>query len=182
MSNSKEQNVPVRYGPKGHFSVAFIKKVVQEIEEGAGLRDTRMNYGLSSKSLRSWLNKYASATYLQSLPQKHSIQDRRSVCRSIRDGKMTVRQAAVSYRVGTSSVYDWLKMENDDLSITNTTDPLKKKPKGSSPAIPPPDDVKALQEQLAYANLKIAALNTLIDVAEEQLKINIRKKPGAKQS
>ncbi len=40
----------------------------------------------------------------------------------------------------------------------------------------------ALQEQLAYANLKIAALNTLIDVAEEQLKINIRKKPGAKQS
>jgi hypothetical protein len=95
---------------------------------------------------------------------------------------MTVRQAAVSYRVGTSSVYDWLKMENDDLSVTNTTDLLKKKPKGSSPAIPLPDDVKALQEQLAYANLKIAALNTLIDVAEEQLKINIRKKPGAKQS
>jgi hypothetical protein len=38
--------------------------------------------------------------------------------------------------------------------------------------------LKALQE----AELKIKALNTLIDVAEEQLKIDIRKKSGAKQS
>ena len=32
------------------------------------------------------------------------------------------------------------------------------------------------------AELKIKALNTLIDVAEEQLKIDIRKKSGARQS
>ena len=38
-----------------------------------------------------------------------------------------------------------------------------------------------LQQALQDAELKIAALNMLIDVAEEQLKINIRKKPGAKQ-
>ena len=57
-----------------------------------------------------------------------------------------------------------------------------KKPKQTAGDKTPSNDVKALQEQLAYANLKIAALNTLIDVAEEQLKINIRKKPGAKQS
>jgi transposase len=181
MSNSKEQHVAVRYGPKGRFSVAFIKKVVQELEEGAALQDTRMNYGLSGRLLRCWLNKYASATYLQSLPQRHSIQDKRSVCRAIRDGKMTVSQAVSSYGVGATTVYEWLKMENDDLSVTNT-DVLKKKPKEILPVLSPPADVKALQEQLAYANLKIAALNTLIDVAEEQLKINIRKKPGAKQS
>lgn len=174
MSKSNEQNVPVRYGPKGKFSVAFIKKVVQEVEAGAGLQDTYKKYGLRPGLLRYWLNKYASATYLQSLPQKYSIQDKRSVCRAIRDGKMTARQAAGSYRVGITTVYDWLKMENADLSVTNT-DVLKKKPKGSLPVVAPPDDIKALQEQLAYANLKIAALNTLIDVAEEQLKINIRK-------
>lgn len=44
-----------------------------------------------------------------------------------------------------------------------------------------PADIQALQQALADAQFKIAALNTLIDVAEEQLKINIRKKPGAKQ-
>lgn len=41
---------------------------------------------------------------------------------------------------------------------------------------------EALQKALQEAELKIKALNTLIDVAEEQLKIEIRKKSGAKQS
>lgn len=41
---------------------------------------------------------------------------------------------------------------------------------------------EALQKALQDAELKIKALNTLIDVAEEQLKIEIRKKFGAKQS
>jgi len=39
-----------------------------------------------------------------------------------------------------------------------------------------------LEKALEEAQLKIHALNTLIDVAEEQFKIAIRKKPGAKQS
>ena len=38
-----------------------------------------------------------------------------------------------------------------------------------------------LEQALRQANLKILALETLIDIAEEQLKIKIRKKPGAKQ-
>ena len=43
------------------------------------------------------------------------------------------------------------------------------------------DDAEALKKALEEAELKIKALNTLIDVAEEQFKIAIRKKPGAKQ-
>ena len=39
-----------------------------------------------------------------------------------------------------------------------------------------------MEKALKEAELKIKALNTLIDVAEEQLKIDIRKKSGAKQS
>lgn len=43
-------------------------------------------------------------------------------------------------------------------------------------------ELEALKKALSEAQLKIIALNTLIDVAEEQLNINIRKKSGAKQS
>ena len=43
-------------------------------------------------------------------------------------------------------------------------------------------ELEALKKALSEAQLKITALNTLIDVAEEQLNINIRKKSGAKQS
>ncbi len=41
---------------------------------------------------------------------------------------------------------------------------------------------QALKKALEEAQLKIRALNTLIDVAEDQFKIAIRKKPGARQS
>ena len=41
---------------------------------------------------------------------------------------------------------------------------------------------EALLQALKEAELKIKALNTLIDVAKDQLKIDIRKKSGAKQS
>jgi transposase len=44
------------------------------------------------------------------------------------------------------------------------------------------EEKKALRKALEEAELKIKALNTLIDVAEDQFKIPIRKKPGAKQS
>ncbi|WP_374163979.1 hypothetical protein [Arcticibacter sp. MXS-1] len=43
-------------------------------------------------------------------------------------------------------------------------------------------DTQSLEEQLAYAQLKIQALETLIDIAEEQLNVDIRKKSGARQS
>ena len=40
---------------------------------------------------------------------------------------------------------------------------------------------KLLEQQLEDARMKNIALDLLIDVAEEKLKISIRKKPGAKQ-
>jgi len=42
-------------------------------------------------------------------------------------------------------------------------------------------EVKVLQEELRKTKLHNELLNTMIDIAEEQLKINIRKKSGTKQ-
>jgi hypothetical protein len=42
-------------------------------------------------------------------------------------------------------------------------------------------DLKKLEAELAAARLKIASLNTLIEVAEKELEIDIRKKSGTKQ-
>lgn len=41
--------------------------------------------------------------------------------------------------------------------------------------------LKEMEKQLEDARMRNIALSTLIDVAEETLKIDIRKKPGAKQ-
>ena len=57
---------------------------------------------------------------------------------------------------------------------------MKDKPEGQSD-LPDPEK-EALKKALEDAQLKISALNTLIDVAEDQFKIKIRKKAGARQS
>jgi transposase-like protein len=41
--------------------------------------------------------------------------------------------------------------------------------------------VQQLQQQLEHEKLRTLALNTMIDIAERDLKISIRKKSGAKQ-
>ena len=42
--------------------------------------------------------------------------------------------------------------------------------------------IATLEKQLAHQELKVVVLDTLIDVAEKQLNISIRKKPGTQQS
>jgi hypothetical protein len=39
-----------------------------------------------------------------------------------------------------------------------------------------------LEKELAYANLKITAFEMLISIAEKELGVDIRKKPGSKPS
>jgi transposase-like protein len=63
--------------------------------------------------------------------------------------------------------------------------PLRKqKPKIGQPSLKTedsPTDVKQLQEELRKAKLYNELLNAMIDIAEDQLKIDIRKKSGTKR-
>lgn len=43
-------------------------------------------------------------------------------------------------------------------------------------------EIELLKRQLEYEKLRSEAFDTMIDIAEEEFKISIRKKPGAKQS
>jgi hypothetical protein len=96
-----------------------------------------------------------------------------------------MREAMITYGIKKAKTIEgWIReieQENTDLVVSNESW-MKKTKSNKKDTTQNNPDVKALQKALEDAQLKIAALNTLIDVAEEQLKINIRKKPGAKQS
>ena len=53
-------------------------------------------------------------------------------------------------------------------------------PKGDEQSLK--EQIKELQKRLALSELKVEALETMIDIAEGQLHLDIRKKSGAKQS
>lgn len=185
VKTDKEQVIIGRYSATGRYDQRFIKQVVQEIEEGLPRKAACIQYGLKSETLKNWMEAFASAAYKGIHKGEFSKAIKRSVVRAVTEGRMSIKEARAAYSIkGDATIKRWIEQanrENADLVGINTPVVKTKKQTDSSS-----NDLQAaneaLKKQLEEAQLKIFALNTLIDVAEEQLKINIRKKPGAKQS
>jgi hypothetical protein len=88
---------------------------------------------------------------------------------------MTKDEASLIYKVEKKTIGAWLrKAAQEDTDLTG--------PKQQDMTLKQTNDPdQDIQRQLMEAKLKIKALETMIDIAEGQFKIAIRKKPGAKQ-
>ena len=89
---------------------------------------------------------------------------------------MTKDEAVLIHKMARKTLASWLrkaKKEDNDLACSNQ-DIMPSKTISHF-------DSSNIVSQLAEARLKIKALETMIDIAEEQFKIPIRKKSGAKQ-
>ena len=185
VQNDQEQQLIGRHSVKGMYDKRFIAEVLEQIHTGMPRQVACDQYNINRETLKKWIDADRLGIGSGTLKRPVTIQFKRSVVRAVESGRLSVTDAQRSFGIGSpKTIKIWiqqLNQQNDDLAIVNDSEMNKKKPaKGNST-----DDnqgIKALQKALEDAQLKIAALNTLIDVAEEQLKINIRKKPGAKQS
>ena len=166
---------------KPHFSKQVIMQAVHSIERGASRREVINRYGMARSTLSDWMREYGSASYHASR-KPLSTADRRSLVRAIEEGGMSVQQAKQVFKVkSTVIVKRYLREAEREKAELRRISTLM----DSNEARPEPvssEDAAALKKALEEAELKIKALNTLIDVAEEQFKIDIRKKPGARQS
>jgi len=163
----------------------FILEMVESIERGVPRSFITREHGIARSVLCEWMRDFGSPGYHASKQGHISQQEKRTIVRAIQEGQMTIFEARAAYRVNsTVTITKWLresKRENAELVASNTTLMANKKQDQQ----PDPDTKKALAEalkKLEEAELKVKALNTLIDVAEEQFKIAIRKKAGARQS
>ncbi|HYD91304.1 MAG TPA: transposase [Flavobacterium sp.] len=111
-----------------------------------------------------------------------------TVCLQVLNGKLSVAEAKATYAIkGDGTVYRWIK-EFTEHGKHVKLDPMETTNPPSSTGIPGKDEQPALQREnkelqaaLEMAKLKITALEVMIDIAESELNINIRKKPGTKQ-
>ncbi len=106
---------------------------------------------------------------------------RRMVVEEVLSGSIYIAGAAKKYGIAhRSTVSSWLKWYHNNTDIER----LKSTPvaeKETDKISVDSEQLQALKAELEFAKLKIIGLETLIDVAEEQLNIDIRKKPGTKQ-
>jgi transposase-like protein len=169
-----------RTSPHSRFDKRLILKIVGQVEAGLPRKEANRIYGLGKSTLHVWMRKYGSPDYHQNKRGSFTNLQKRTIVAAIEQGRMSVREAQSAYRIKSEeSIKSWLaQSKSEKAELCSVTEPaMAKKTKPISPA-----QGQALQKALEEAEMKIKALNTLIDVAEEQLKIDIRKKSGARQS
>jgi transposase-like protein len=107
-----------------------------------------------------------------------TIQEQESIIAEYLLGETTYRKLGAKHGVDFRVIHHWVTRFQGK--------PVRKaKPKNKANMDLPQEelatDVKQLQEELRKAKLHNKLLNAMIDIAEEQLKVDIRKKSGTKQ-
>lgn len=181
MEHKQQEVYAVREHKQSRYDKRLILKVVREIEAGLPRKEANRIYGLGKSTLDGWMQDYGSPNYQQNIKRQcYSNLQKRTIVTAIEQGRMTIKEAQTAYSIKTEKlIRNWLKQyKAEKVELCIVSEPkMAKKPKPITTA-----QTEALQKALEEAEMKIKALNTLIDVAEEQLKIDIRKKSGARQS
>lgn len=175
----EEENYYQRTSKKSRFDKRLVVKIVRDVESGVPRKQLMEKYGCGKASIDDWMRQYGSAGYQASKREILTNLEKHTIVRAILEGHMTVEEAKVAYQISVSkTIYSWIRayQKDNDIFIEEKVPSMSIKKRSIS------SDVKDLQQALKEAELKIEALNTMIDIAEEELKIDIRKKSGAKQS
>lgn len=102
------------------------------------------------------------------------------IVKSIELGKIGIRAACLKHGLNRNTLKLWMtRLSIRTLNEKTTFNPIMNEDAQNRDLI---HQVNQLKKSLEYAKLKIIGLETMIKVAEEDLKIKIRKKPGTKQS
>ena len=156
-----------------------ILAAVSSVEAGLSRKIVCEQYAVALSTLDVWMRLYGSAQYHAHKRRTLGSQQKRNIVRAITEHRLNIKEAAIANGVSTAAVHSWIRTinrENTELAVLNRSVMAQQLPAG------PPQDLKALEQQLQEAQLKIAALETMIEIAEKQYEIEIRKKSGAKQS
>lgn len=114
--------------------------------------------------------------------QRRTETEKRKIVREVNQELIGIRAACRKYGLNRNTLKSWLVQ----FSLSALEEPL---PTEQSPDMPDRSSnqtlnrqVQALMKALAQSQLKINGLQTMIEVAESELKIKIRKKYGTKRS
>ena len=97
-------------------------------------------------------------------------------------GGVSLRKLAAKRRVNFRTIHRWVKQFEAELGIDRAE--MKKKEEAALAIREELDsaaEIKRLKRELEEARLFGELMSTMIDIAEDQMGIEIRKKPGAKQ-
>jgi transposase-like protein len=107
--------------------------------------------------------------------EKQTI-DKEAIIAEYLVGSTTYRKLGIKYGIDFRLVHSWVMKYQGKKGNRKLKPPVQ-----LSEETPISNEVKQLQQELRKAQLHNKLLNAMIDIAEEQLHIDIRKKSGTKQ-
>lgn len=118
-------------------------------------------------------------------PSIYSESFKLKVIRKVLNGQLTKAEARRIYGIRSkNAILEWTRKYSGATGFDSRGKALKKQepPKLKDQIVTQNKHILKLEEALRLEKLKVALSNKMIDIAEEELGINIRKKSGAKQS
>lgn len=111
--------------------------------------------------------------------KEYSVSFKRWISREIESGKIGAKEAIERFNIDREvrTIYDWIHIYGlgKEVSLATMT------PEEKQDKLILEKRIKELEKALDMAKLKNIAIETMIDLAEEQFNIPIRKKAGPKQ-
>ena len=101
------------------------------------------------------------------------------VMQEVSDGKAVI-SISREYHIPPTTIHRWCKKFNAEISILKLLKIMNKETPKTKEELHKENE--KLQKALQEAMMKVTALETMIDIAEDQLNIEIRKKSGPRQS
>src|SRR5690606_24785615 len=147
------------------------KKVVARIEQEEITRQQAMDeYGIANHStLRAWILRY-SVNPESILGKVFTKAEKRHAAYRIIHGEASTSELSIELNIDPSTVRKWIRDVQAETGYST-----------ASKNIPSADEMASQNQTVEDLQLKVAALNMLIDIAEKELGIDIRKKSGTKQ-
>lgn len=164
---------------RNHQSLEVKRQAVEAYEQRiVPLRDLLGQYKIDYSTLRRWLEQVKRGKLPIQVKPRRPEDLKIMVVKQIVTGAFTLKTASAHFGINMTTLRDWCLKYS--CQISGSTDPMAKKRANES--TPESERIRQLERALEDANLKILGLETIINVAEKDLKIDIRKKPGTKQS
>jgi len=110
---------------------------------------------------------------------KHSESFRKLVALAVIKENLTLKEASERFNVIHQTISRWVLHYYDEIEQTNVIGTMTHPPDATTPA--PLPELTEYETKLRQAQLKITALETMIELAEQTYKIAIRKNSGTKQ-
>jgi transposase-like protein len=111
-------------------------------------------------------------------PNKASESHKKQIALVVLKEQLTLDDASARFGVSRQTINRWVHQYYDDIEQTNVIEIMNN---ADLVPIAPSERLQEYEDKLRQAQLKISALETMIELAEDTYKIAIRKNSGTKQ-